>query len=208
MSHPLDHLLWAVPELAAGIARFEALTGVGADPGGSHPDFGTRNALAALEGDVYLEIIAPDPAQDLTGTRGETLAALPDPRLLTFAVRSDDLDRVAELATAAGLDCGDPLAMSRRTPDGGLLRWRVLRLDGGRFGELVPFFIDWGDTPHPSRTTVRGCRLEAFEVAHPQRDELARIYRALELDIVPLPADEPGLRALLATPNGEVVLTG
>lgn len=208
MPHPLDHLLWAVPDLDAGVAHFFGLTGVLAGQGGSHPGFGTRNALAALGGDAYLEIIAPDPAQERAGTRGEMLAALPAPRLIAFAVRSSDIDRAGELVVAAGLSTVGPIAMSRLHPAGHLLAWRVLRIDEGPFGAFLPFFIDWSDTPHPALSTTEGCRLKRFEVAHPQHVALAEIYRDLELDIDPQPAAEPELRALLDTPQGEVVLSG
>jgi hypothetical protein len=50
----IDHLMWAVPDLVAGVDRLESLTGVRAASGGAHPGMGTANALLGLGPGVYL----------------------------------------------------------------------------------------------------------------------------------------------------------
>jgi Glyoxalase-like domain len=203
----LDHILWAAPDLAAGEKIIEALTGVAPARGGAHPGFGTRNSLIGLDLGVYLEIISPDPGQDLKGNRGGAIAALPRPGVMTFAIRTDDLDALSAAARREGLSLQGPVAMSRNRPDGVRLDWTILYLEDSRFGEAIPFVIDWGASPHPSESVPAGCQLRSFAVLHPEADELARLYDALDIPVPVKRAAYPGFVAELTSPNGDVVLT-
>ncbi len=203
----LDHILWAAPDLGAGEKIIESLTGVAPARGGSHPGLGTRNSLMGLDSGIYLEIISPDPAQDLEGNRGGRIAALPRPGIMTFAIRSDDLDTLSAAARREGLSLQGPVTMSRDRPDGVRLDWTILYLEDNRFGEAIPFVIDWGASPHPSESVPAGCQLRSFAVLHPNADELARLYAALDIPVPVKRGAYPGFIAELATPNGDVVLT-
>ena len=202
----LDHILWAAPDLDEGERLFERLTGVAPARGGVHPGFGTRNSLAALDGGAYFEIIAPDPAQDLTGNRGGRIAALARPGLLTFAVASNALDALKAAALDEGLTVRGPEAMHRATPSGGRLDWSILYLEHAIFGEAIPFVIDWDGTPHPSLSTPPGCRLKSFATVHPDAAHLCALYTRLGVPVTVKRAIEPGFVAVLATPLGDVVL--
>jgi len=203
----LDHILWAAPDLGAGEKIIENLTDVAPARGGSHPGFGTRNSLMGLDSGIYFEIISPDPAQDLKGNRGGRIAALVRPGIMTFAIRSDDLDALSAAARREGLSLQGPVAMSRHRPDGVRLEWSILYLEDSRFGEAIPFVIDWGTSPHPSESVPVGCQLRSFAVLHPEADELTRFYGALEIPVPVKRGAYPGFVAELATPNGDVVLT-
>ncbi len=203
----LDHILWAAPDLGAGEKIIESLTGVAPARGGSHAGLGTRNSLMGLDSGIYFEIISPDPAQDLEGNRGGRIAALPRPGIMTFAIRSDDLDTLSAAARREGLSLQGPVAMSRDRPDGVRLDWTILYLEDSRFGEAIPFVIDWGASPHPSASVPVGCQLRSFAVLHPQADELTRLYAALDIPVPVKRGAYPGFVAELATPNGDVVLT-
>lgn len=206
MTLRLDHILLGVPDLDAGVAEFTALTGVRPVVGGSHPGFGTRNQLVSLGGDVFFELIAPDPAQAATPEgRAAELAAMPRPRLLTFAVQTEAMDAACAAATGAGLTVTRRVAMHRTRPDGVRLDWTVANFAGFDFGPAIPFAIDWQGSPHPSGTTPTGCTLASLTVLHPRAAELARIYAALGLDVKVAAAPDPGFILRMMTPNGEVV---
>ncbi len=207
MKVELDHLLWAAPDLDAGNALFEQISGVAPVIGGAHPGFGTRNALTSLSDAEYLEIISPDPTQDLAGTRGALIAAMTQPQMLTFALRAADLEAVAQRAQDAGLATEGPIDMSRATPEGVLLEWRVLRLADDRWPGRLPFFIDWKDAPHPARTTPGGCRLDDIYALSPDRLALRRVYDAIGCDVPVHAGATNGFVATLTGPNGKVVLT-
>ena len=114
----LDHIMFACADLQTGIDEIYELTGVMPAPGGSHPGVGTRNALLSLDNRQYLEIIAPDPAQDLTGTTGQLLHEHGGSGIRSWAIACDNLQRVADQARNNGLDSREIIDMSRTTPDG------------------------------------------------------------------------------------------
>ncbi len=74
--NPLDHILWATPDLDQGCAEFSAASGVIPAGGGSHAGFGTRNRLTSLGEGLYFEVISVDPAQDNYRQRAERIGEL------------------------------------------------------------------------------------------------------------------------------------
>src|SRR4249919_2082975 len=121
----VDHLVFAAPDLDAGVARIEALVGVRASAGGQHPGRGTRNALIALGPSTYLEIIGPDPDQPKPATpRRFGIDELTAPRLTTWVASGKDLDGFLTRARRDGVMLGDVISGSRKRPDGVVLSWR------------------------------------------------------------------------------------
>jgi hypothetical protein len=200
----IDHLMWAVPDLAAGVDRLESLTGVRAASGGAHPGMGTANALLGLGPGVYLEVIGPDPALDEPAGFGAILATLDGPELRSWAVRADDIDTACAALTAEGWPT-EPLGMTRSTPQGLTLSWRAARV-GGRALDRWPFLIDWGATPHPSESAPSGCTLESLLQSDPEPSSLRRVLALMSCDDVEVGEGDAALTARMRTPAGIVEL--
>jgi hypothetical protein len=195
----VDHIVYATPDLDLGIQRIEEALGVRASAGGQHPGRGTRNALIALGPGRYLEIIGPDPEQpNPQAPRTFGIDDLKLPRLVAWAARASDLDRQANEARRQGVAVGEVAAGSRKRPDGLLLSWRytapqaAMALGGG----VVPFWIDWSQTPHPSGTAPAGATLVGLRAEHPEPE---RIRSVLQKMGIPLPVSAGPRPVLIAT---------
>jgi hypothetical protein len=204
----VDHVVYAVPDLADGITTIGRLLGCEAVPGGRHENWGTRNALVSLGEACYLEIIGPDP--EATSNENPVLFgidALKKPRLATWAAKGHDLEATIERASTVGVDLGAVLHGSRQLPDGSVLAWRLTDPFAERLDGCVPFFIDWGDSPRPGATLPRACELLDLTIAHP---DAARVESALSAVGAPMDVTaqaKVAITAKILTPDGVVHLT-
>jgi hypothetical protein len=202
----IDHLVYATPELAPTVRDLGRRLGVELTAGGRHVGLGTMNFLAAIGSGAYLEVLGPDPdAPAHTPPFG--LAGLTEPRLATWAVRVSDLAGAVERARAAGYDPGEIRSMSRRREDGVLLEWRLAYPEPDSGDGVVPFLIDWGDSPHPSAGAAPGAELLSFGGVHPRPDLISAKLAALGVSLPVTEGPRPALRAVLRTPAGEVELS-
>ncbi|WP_067606179.1 VOC family protein [Nocardiopsis listeri] len=181
MSFPgtLDHLVYAVPDLAAAVPDFAERTGVAPSQGGRHL-VGSANALVALtvngeRAPHYLEIVGPDPERADPGpVRVFGLADLEQPHLATFAVRVDEgLPSAVERARAVGHDPGDVEPWSRATPEDDVLHWHLAKRE---------------------------------PETYPEPAALAPALSALGVDLDLTEGSNPLLEAVLRSPKGEFVL--
>jgi len=135
----LDHVLVAVPDLAAAARELEEEHGLTAIEGGRHPGWGTANRIVPL-GDSYLELVAVVDAREAARSPfGRWVAASQSARLrpLGWAVRTTELSEVAsrlDLSIEAG---------SRTGREGGLVEWRLAGVDEAAAAPALPFFIEW-----------------------------------------------------------------
>ncbi|EKF18849.1 VOC family protein [Nitratireductor pacificus] len=203
----LDHMLWAVPDLDEGSALFSAATGVTPGKGGSHAGFGTRNTLASLGDQLYFEVISVDPAQENFRERAERIGRLAAPEMHTFGIRGAGLEAYRDTARALGIDASDPVYMTRMRDDGVKLQWRSIYVSDPVWGDMIPFLIDWMDSPHPCEVTPKGLTMLEFAALHPRADELREIYGKLGVRVPVRRAVTPGFLLRLDTPKGEVLLT-
>lgn len=148
MTHPVaaefDHLVYVVTDLGRAVAEFRE-AGHAAESGGAHDDGPTHNALVPLAGETYLELLAF--RKPLFGTVVRTMAKTPlwsrfvagrDAVTRPFVdgmgrtrgaarpvYRTDDLAVAVTALRAAGYEMDEPTEMSRTTPDGRDVRWRM-----------------------------------------------------------------------------------
>jgi hypothetical protein len=209
VSATLDHLVYAVPNLPAAVADFAARSGIAPAVGGRHVGRGTANYLVGLGDSAYLEIIGPDPhVDDRTLRLPFGIERLTAPALITWAVRTPDIDTAVAVARRAGYDPGDPSTMSRRTSSGSLLEWRLTAdtIDDG--GGVVPFLIDWGAGLHPATTGLPQLAFRGLRLASPQPEVVGRRLSAIGVQVTVDSAPAAALTAVLQTPLGELHLDG
>ena len=203
----VDHLVWSTPDLDAGIRQIEQLTGVRATAGGSHPGVGSRNALLSLGPRTYLEIIGPDPHQEAYRTpRVFQLDNISEPRLVTWAANTTDLANCADMSFSDGQSLGSLVAMSRQRADGVILEWEMtdpyIEVDDG----VVPFLINWGETPHPSSGSPAKVQLTGLQIRHPDPAAVSDKLFKLDIEIAVTKASRAELVAVLDSPSGRVEL--
>ena len=202
---PVDHLIYAAPDLATAVADLEGRFGIRAQAGGKHVGLGTHNALLALGPRTYLEIIAPDPDQPEPPVPGPFgIWGVIRGQLVGWALACDDIDHAVAEARSHGYDPGEVVDGCRVGPAGTVLRWRLTL--NAMTGGLIPFLISWGDTEHPARSAPHGLTLQAFHVEHPDPPSLAEPLTALGADVEIRLAAAAALIARLGGPNGSKVL--
>jgi hypothetical protein len=203
----VDHLVYATPDLQFGIEAIEKVTGVRAVSGGQHPGRGTRNALISLGPGVYLEIIGRDPDQPTPPQpRPFGIDDLKEPRLVTWVAKGENLESFAKEAAHGGVKLGKVIDGSRQQADGVVLSWRFTDPRTVAFDGLVPFFIDWGKTPHPAGAATSGLSLIGLRAEHPHPQSVQEALDTLGLDLRVQRGSRPALIATIDTPRGRVEL--
>ena len=73
---------------------------------------------------------------------------------------------------------------------------------------LVPYFIDWGRSPHPALTATKGASLVALRAEHPAAEAVRKMLRDINLDLPIQTGPKPRLIATIDCPKGRVELRG
>jgi Glyoxalase-like domain len=204
----LDHLTVVAPTLEEGVAHVRDRLGLEMQAGGTHPEMGTHNCLLRLSNDVFLEVIASDPAADrparsrwfgLDDTQALRSAWDVGRRLRGWVARTGDLDAVlafhgAVLGQKTRVSRGDRAWFFSVRPDGSLPARGV-----------APPVIDWGERGSPASAMPDvGARLKSFLIEHPDPAWVLNLYT--RLGVVDPPEVRQGAqlryRALIETPSG------
>ncbi len=204
----VDHLVYATPDLDAGIAAIERLLGLPVVPGGRHEDWETRNALVSLGEATYLEIIGPDHEATIDGP--PTLFGideLDEPRLVTWAAKGHALVELAGSAKSLGVDLGPVSEGGRTLPDGTKLVWQLTDPYADRLGGVVPFLIDWGESLHPAAALPHACELVGLVIGHPDARGAEAALEAIGVPMSVATAERASISATIRTPTGTIELS-
>jgi hypothetical protein len=206
MSADVDHVIVAIDSLERGIAELRQKTGVTPAFGGVHPGRGTQNALLSLGPRVYLELIAPNPADSAGPTMVRNYAHLRTVTPGGWALHTGNADSLRAFAVARGLSASEVRAGSRRRDDGSMLSWKTVN-PWGVNQWLLPFFIEWGaGSAHPSTTSPGGCTLASIELHSVSADSLRAMLRAVSVEVPVSPAEADRMSITLDCPTGRVRL--
>lgn len=191
---PLDHVVIAVPDLAAAMTDYRA-RGFQVLPGGQHPGRTSHNALICFADGSYLELIAwqaPAPQERWWRTLQADGEGLVD-----FALLPQDTMEVLQRAQARGLSTMvGPVDGGRVRPDGERLQWRTARHATPDLpflcGDITPRRLRVPDDPalhvHPNGSSgVAGLSVLVWDI-----DATLGRYRALlggEGTVVPARAE-------------------
>jgi hypothetical protein len=210
MQPQIDHLIIAARNLSEGSDYVFDTLGIRPREGGEHIAQGTHNLVLRLGDRCYMEVLAVNPVAPKpphprwfeldSEAMQETLRR--KPLLLTWAVRTEQIEQLAEKSIAP---LGTVTPMSR-----GDLRWRLTLAEDGRlrFGGMIPFLIQWDETIHPaSRMADNGCSFVSLTGFHPKTDEILAVLRSFDADrLVSLETihsgQTPRLETLIQTPSG------
>lgn len=194
----IDHIILVVNDLEKGMQQFEALTGVKPVFGGKHPNSFTQNALVALDGKAYIEILAPRtdvPAPDwIMQFRSLTPSG--------WAIYTEDIEATRKKLAGMGFSMSEVMSGARAKPDGTMLSWSTMGFTN-KDTQVFPFFIQWGeDVVHPSASSPTGCSIMKFEITTRDND-LDKLNEHFKLGISTT-SGEPRLVLRLRTPKGVV----
>ena len=212
--HQPDHIVYFVPDLDKAYDMFETNWGVRPKFGGQHVGRGSHNALLSLGNGSYIEIIAPDPTQPTPpNARSFGMDSLSEAKLVTWAVGTTHIEASVSQAQSAGYDPGAILPSSRLRSDGVLMQCKLTRSPEAAAGTtpkgdwLIPFLIDWGNTPHPSNNNPTGCTLLEVKATHPNPESIRKMLAAIQVECAVEKGDKAQLIAIVDTPNGRMVLS-
>ncbi len=205
----LDHAIVGLRDLASADELGRSL-GIVVSPGGVHPGWGTRNAIARFGLDYFELLAVGDHDEAAANPRGRAFLEFlrGGEGWLGFALASDEVEADAAAIRARGLDAEPPQRGSRNRPDGRTMSWRTSRIARSQWGSPLPFIIQH-DTPAAERRSwappgghpLGVTRVASLLVAGPSLEALVADYRKLlgrDPDAVEVVPALPARRAVYA----------
>ena len=208
--HKIDHFAIGATSLDAGLSCLEPTLGLRVPDGSKHTLMSTHNCVMQAGNESFFELIAIDPdapapdrprwfTLDFAATKKKLAER---PRALCWVVSTDRLD---EVVANSPVELGEIVTFVR-----GDRSWRLTVPKDGHLpeGGLLPAFIEWSPGPHPSTSQKdMGVTLKQIQLRHPDNDSLRAVLKDLKVNhLANVEQGIAGLRFVLETPKGEVVL--
>ena len=201
----IDHLIFAASTLESGMDAIENLLGIRPVIGGQHKGRGTHNALLAF-GDIYFEVIAPDPAQpDVPKPLWMKINQATQPKLWTWAAGNSDLFELDKIAKQNQILLGKIQSGTRTQTNGNILKWQLTEPILENENGIMPFFLNWEKTIHPSKTLPQTGEILAFRAIHPNPEFIKKQLKKLGINLIVEKGNDSHLEATIRTLNGKIV---
>lgn len=160
MKLQFDHFVHLTPDPIEAAEQFRKL-GLHAVEGGKHENLGTYNTLSYFDLS-YVELIGIFD-QQLVTKAGSVKYSLRDtfvennlqPGPQRIALRSNNLQQLAEHFKEQGLEVNGPTDFSRKRPDGTLVTWKLLFAGFPDESLRLPFFIEWDEKDDERREDLK-----------------------------------------------------
>ncbi|MEO0881357.1 MAG: VOC family protein [Pseudomonadota bacterium] len=177
----LDHIGFWCASLEESAEHFSKLMSVQIAPGGRHEGQGTWNRLVGAKDGQYVELIGKDPEQSAKGPMLEQAGRQRDLTACLVAYRSNALTELCVRAREIGMQSSGVQSMSRELGDGTYISWQLLFISHADF-PILPFFIDWGDAPHPSTRLAPELKIADPIFQSPVPEQLSEAFHQLGLN--------------------------
>lgn len=201
----IDHLIFAAPTLESGMDAIEKILGIRPVIGGQHKGRGTHNALLAF-GDIYFEVIAPDPTQpDVAKPLWMKTDQATHPQLWTWAAAKPDLFELEKIAHQHQIPLGKVESGTRTQTNGNILKWQLTEPILDNENGIMPFFLNWGKTIHPSKTLPQAGEILSFKAIHPNPELIKNQLEKLGINLTVEKGNDPHLEATIRTLKGEII---
>jgi hypothetical protein len=175
----LDHISYVAShdQISDVVNRIGSQIGTAFVDGGIHPKFGTRNFIAPLLNNQYLEVVCP---MDHPATDSSPFGQIVKKKVrdgggwLTWVIATTDIKSIELKMQRKAVDA------IRKKPDGTELKWKQIGVLAALENYQLPFYIQWLDGSHPSESGKKIASIQEIEIMG-DRSKLNALFDLEEL---------------------------
>jgi len=204
----IDHIVFCVHDLEAGVSMLEEKLGVKFSPGGRHLKEGTKNILLNLGDGCYLEVLAVDEENtDIPAPRWMGIDLLSHPQITRWALKTTEPQKDSAIVQAYNSEMGVIKGGQRITSSGAKLEWDLVMPLSTPEIEVIPFMTDWSKSDvHPTLSLPDICKVLDLTLTHPEPETVQPYLDQLVEGIDIKKGPSPAINITIQSPNGIVEL--